>query len=150
MFMRHLRIALCSVAILPGLVSVSTTASAACGCPADGNWKLTSSRGLGESFPNATDLAADPAWQVYEFERDGVRYIQVNDRAGIVRAAAGRIGNTAWVMPIGVDADRVAVPGDALPVGAARVLYRGSDVEVVLYQDNSQARWFIRPLNTAN
>lgn len=104
---------------------------------------------MGESFPDAVDLAADPAWQVYEFERDGIRYVQINDSNGTVRAAAGRIGGTAWVMPIGTDADRVAVPGDAAPTGIPRVLYRGAEVEVVLYQESGQSRWLVRPLGSA-
>lgn len=134
-------------AIFAASLSASTAALAKCGCPADGNWNPAASRGLGESFPDAIDLAADPAWQVYEFERDGIRYVQVNDFTGKVRASAGRIGGTAWVMPIGADADRVAVPGDAMPIGVPRVLYRGANLEVVLYQDGSQTRWLIRPLS---
>lgn len=135
-----------ALALLACAVVLSPAAWAKCGCPDDGNWNPVASRGLGESFPTADDLAADPAWQVYEFQRDGIRYVQVNDQTGKVRAAAGRIGATAWVMPIGTDADRVAVPGDATPAGTPRVLYRGSDVEVVLYQDGAQSRWMIRPL----
>lgn len=143
----HLSRSACAAfALLACTVVVSPVVWADCGCPGDGNWVTASSRGLGESFPAAIDLAADPAWKVYEFQRDGVRYVQINDSVGTVRAAAGRIGGTAWVMPIGVDADRLAVPGDAVPTGIPRVLYRGSDVEVVLYQDGSQTRWMIRPL----
>ncbi len=134
------------LALLACVVFVSPLAWAKCGCPADGNWNPTASSGLGESFPEAVDLAADSAWQVYEFERDGIRYIQVNDQTGTVRAAAGRIGGMAWVMPIGADADRVAVPGDITQIGVPRVLYRGNDVEVVLYQDGNVDRWLIRPL----
>ena len=119
---------------------------AKCGCPADGHWSQVASSGLGESFPEAVDLAADSAWQVYEFHRDGVKYVQVNDAGGTVRAAAGRIGGTAWVMPIGSDADRVALPGDGVPAGVPNLLYRGADVEVLRYQDGTTTRWLIRPL----
>lgn len=144
----HLSRSACAAfALLACTAIVSPVTWAACGCPGDGNWITAPSRGLGESFPAADNLAADPAWKVYEFQRDGVRYVQINDSAGTVRAAAGRIGGTAWVMPIGADADRVAVPGDAVPTGIPRVLYRGNDVEVVLYQDGSQTRWMIRPLS---
>ena len=135
-----------ALALLACAVVLSPAAWAKCSCPDDGRDTPLASRGLGESFPAAPDLASDPAWQVYEFQRDGIRYVQVNDQTGKVRAAAGRIGGTAWVMPIGADADRVAVPGDASPAGTPRVLYRGSDVEVVLYQDGAQSRWLIRPL----
>ena len=100
--------------------------------------------GLGQEFPAAPDLAADFAWQVHEFERDGIRYTQVNDRYGNVRAAIGRIGGTFWTMPIGADADRVRVQGDAAPAGIPKVLFRSSDVEVVLYQDGALQRWVVR------
>jgi hypothetical protein len=140
------RSACAPLALLACAVLVSPATWAKCGCPGDGNWSQAASSGLGESSPQAVDLAADPAWQVYEFQRDGVRYVQINDSAGTVRAAAGRIGGTAWVMPIGTDADRVTVPGDPTPAGMPSLLYRGPDVEVVRYQDGSQMRWLIRPL----
>lgn len=144
----HLSRSTCApLALLACAVFFTPTVWAKCGCPDDGNWNPAASRGLGESFPDAVDLATDPTWQVYEFERDGVRYVQVNDLTGAVRAAAGRIGGTAWVMPIGTDADRVAVPGDTTPAGVPILLYRGADVEVVRYQDGSQTRWLVRPLS---
>ena len=143
------RSACAPLALLACAVFFTPAAKAKCGCPADGHWNPAASSGLGESSPDAVDLAADQAWQVYEFQRDGVRYVQVNDSAGTVRAAAGRIGGTAWVMPIGADADRVAVPGDTMPTGVPSVLYRGPDVEVVRYQDGSVTRWLIRPLGAA-
>lgn len=123
---------------------MSSDANAACGCPSDWNTAPKAATGLGQSSPNATDLAPDPAWKVYAFERDGIRYTQINDQNGTVRAAAGQIGNTFWVMPIGTDADRVAVPGDTLPTGQARILTQSGGVEVVLYQDGDRQRWLIR------
>lgn len=149
MSMHSFRLSYAAFALLAGAALASPAVSAKCSCPDDGRDSPAASRGLGESFPDAVDLAADPAWQVYEFERDGIRYVQINDSNGTVRAAAGRIGGTAWVMPIGTDADRVAVPGDATPAGIPRVLYRGAEVEVVLYQEGAQSRWLVRPLGTA-
>lgn len=124
--------------------AMSLEAAAKCGCPSDGNGAPQASTGLGQSSPDATDLALDPAWQVYAFERDGIRYTQINDQNGTVRAAVGQIGGTFWVMPIGTDADRVAVPGDATPTGQAHVLTRAGDVEVVMYQDGNRQHWLIR------
>lgn len=124
-------------------LTASPLASATCGCPDDGHGAPKAATGLGHEFPQAPDLV-DAAWQVYEFERDGIRYVQVNDRSGVVRAAAGRIGETFWAMLIGSDADRVAVQGDAAPVGTPQVLFRSSDVEVGLYRDGSRQRWLIR------
>jgi hypothetical protein len=138
-----------SALLLFSTLLASSIVNAACGCPDDGHGAPKAASGLGQSSPQAVDLAPDPSWQVYEFERDGIRYTQVNDRNGIVRAAAGRISDTFWVMPIGVDADRVAVPGDAVPAGQPRVLVKLDEVEVVLYQDGSRQHWLIRLPATA-
>lgn len=119
-------------------------------CPSDGKTSPKAAQGLGESAPTTPDLAADPAWQIYEFERDGVRYTQVNDSLGNVRAAVGRIGTMAWVLPIGRDADRVRLPGDALPAGNARVLLRSKEVEVTLIENGTAHYWWVRALAPAN
>lgn len=119
-------------------------------CPSDDKGAPTASSGLGESAPTAPDLSADVAWQVYEFERDGVRYTQINDSTGAVRAAVGRIGETTWVLPIGLDADRVLLPGDALPAGYARVLLRSKEVEVVLIENGTAQYWLVRALSSAD
>ena len=115
-------------------------------CPDDGQGapKKIATTGLGDMYPSSVDLASDPQWQVYEFERDGVSYVQINDANGRVRAAAGRIAGIFWVMPIGNDADRVSLPDDALPAGQSRALYRGRDVEVVLVEGEARPRWVIR------
>jgi hypothetical protein len=97
-----------------------------------------------ESFPQAVDLASDPAWQVYEFSRDGIRYVEINDRSGVVRAAVGRIGETFWVMPIGIDADRVSVSGVATQAGAYRSLYKREDIEIELLESANGTYWLIR------
>ena len=119
-------------------------------CPSDDKGAPKAARGLGESSPIAPDLAADAAWQVYEFERDGIRYTQINDSAGNVRAAIGRIGETAWVLPIGRDADRVLLPGDVVPAGNARVLLRSEGVEVVLIDNGTTQYWWVRALTSAD
>jgi hypothetical protein len=81
---------------------------------------------------------------VYQFERDGIRYLQVNDSAGVVRAAVGRIENTFWVLPIGSDADHVLIDDTSAPVGTPTTVYAGPDVEVVVYEDGIRQRWWIR------
>lgn len=119
-------------------------------CPSDDKGAPKAARGLGESLPATVDLAADPDWQIYEFERDGLRYTQINDATGKVRAAVGRVGGTAWVLPIGQDADRVRLPGDSLPVGTSRVLMRSREVEVLLIQSEGTDYWLVRPLMSAD
>jgi hypothetical protein len=49
------------------------------------------------------------------------------------------------VMPIGADADRVSVPGDTVPSGMFRVLYRSNEVEVLIYDEGVRQSWLIRP-----
>ncbi len=139
-----LRAAILTVAML-----TPTMAWAVC-CPSDDKTAPKAARGLGESAPAAPDLAVDAAWQIYEFERDGVRYTQINDDNGKVRAAVGRVGETAWVLPIGSDADRVRMPGDVLPVGNARVLLRSKEVEVVLIENGTTQYWWVRALKPAD
>lgn len=118
-------------------------AAATC-CPDDGNGIQKSASGLGQSAPAATDLIADPAWGLYEFQRAGVRYLQINDATGKVRAAVGRIDNLIWVLPVGTDVERVFVPGDLPPVGRGSLLYHSSEIEVVRYPDVNGDRWVFR------
>ena len=99
-----------SLVLALATLSVVPHVNAACGCPSDGNSAPKAATGLGQEFPSAVDLAADSAWQVYEFERDGVRYTQVNDQYGNVRVATGRIGGTFWLMPSGTDKRTTSVP----------------------------------------
>ncbi|MFZ5638563.1 MAG: hypothetical protein ACOY82_18445 [Pseudomonadota bacterium] len=112
-------------------------------CPGGGGAPKAAS-GLGESAPPATDLAVDPEWQVYEFERGGIRYVQINDSAGKVRAAVGRIDDVFWVMPIGGDADRVTVDAESVSSGPGKVLYRTAEVEVILHRTVSGDYWDVR------
>lgn len=133
-------------AILLACASIVVPSVALACCPDDGQTTPKAATGLGDAFPPSTNLSTDPSWRVYEFERDGVRYVQINDAIGNVRAAAGMISGTSWVMPIGSDADRVFLLNDLLPSGRARVLYQGRDVEVVLIEGQSRPRWIVRAL----
>lgn len=63
----------------------------------------TPASGLGAAWPNAQDLSRRPEWHVYVFVRDGIKYIQVNDRNGVVRGgvAASASGDTTIALPLG-------------------------------------------------
>ena len=50
------------------------------------------------------DVSASPHYHVYLFARDGIRYIQVNDSSGKVRAAFATANQVIFVLPIGTDA----------------------------------------------
>jgi hypothetical protein len=67
----------------------------------------SASSGLGQAWPNAADVSANPNWHVYVFQLNGIKYVQVNDLNGAVHAAVGTVGGTAFVLPIGVDAQNV-------------------------------------------
>lgn len=144
-----------SAAVLLCALIASPFASAACGCPDDGHGSpiavpVMGGAGLGESFPPTVDVAPDPTWQVYEFARDGIRYVQINDKTGRVRAAAGRIDSTFWVLPIGSDVERVSISAEASQIANSRLIYRSNEVEVLSYRSGNQDRWIIRQPDAAS
>lgn len=105
---------------------------------------------MGQSFPQAVDLAPDPEWQVYEFARGGIRYMQINDSTGKVRAAVGRVDELFWAMPMGGDADRVSVEPLPAMMGQRKVLYRANEVEVVLHRTTTGDYWEVRQPEAAD
>src|SRR5579859_3739185 len=93
------------------------------------------STGLGQSWPNATDVSASPHWHVYVFERNGVRYVQVNDLGGKVRAAFAASNGNFLALPIGSDASRLATPQEPLSAPAStagEVVYQDAAVKVLV------------------
>ncbi len=145
MAIQAFRFTVSSAIVFLATMFTSPYAFAQCGCPSGGGDAPKAASGLGEAIPDAIDLSSDPAWQVYEFERDGIRYLQINDTANSARVAIGKIGEMAWVLPIGRDADRVSIQADAqLPV-TGRTVYRDDNVEVVHYRQSNQDRWIVRP-----
>lgn len=125
--MRHLPSrgfkALVAVALLAGSI-IGTQAIAADG----------STNGLGQSWPNATDVSSSARWHVYVFVRNGVRYVQVNDLHGNVRGAFATAGGSFMVLPIGVDASHVATPDDPQPAPASTdgdIVYKDDSVQVL-------------------
>ena len=89
-----------------------------------------SATGLGQAWPNAADHSRSPDWHVYVFERDGVRYIQVNDRHGTVHAALGRAGDTTFALPLGVDANAVTISSSAEGGTSALPIYQDEAISV--------------------
>lgn len=115
-------------------------------CPG-GDDVLKAASGLGESFPPAVDLAAAPEWQVHEFERAGIRYLQVNDSTGKVRTALGCVDDVLWVLPIGGDADRVSIDAAPAVSGQMKVVYRAHDIEVLLHRTSMGDYWEVKRPN---
>lgn len=65
--------------------------------------------GLGQTRPHAPDVSTSPDWHVYVFQRDGIRYLQVNDASGTVRGAIATANGSILVLPIGKDAANIHV-----------------------------------------
>jgi hypothetical protein len=77
------------------------------------------SAGLGQSWPNATDVSASPNYHVYVFQRGSIQYIQVNDLNGTVRAAVMVTPTGRFGTPVGSDANQVATSSEPLPAPAS-------------------------------
>lgn len=103
-----------------GLVlGLSGAASAWAGAPATG---------LGQPWPNATDLSRSPHYHVYTFVQNGVRFIQVNGSNGTVLGAIGTASGQYIVLPIG-NPSQVSTPQQsattttALPAAGPTTVY---------------------------
>lgn len=94
------------------------------------------SGGLGQAWPNAQDVSSSPRWHVYVFERDGIRYFQVNDLNGTVRAAVATANGQFLVLPIGHDASLVTTSSKPASPAATRRAMTNAPAETV-YQDNA-------------
>jgi len=95
------------------------------------------STGLGQSWPNVTDVSASPHYHVYVFVRDGIRYIQVNDLNGTVRGAIATANHTVLVLPMGADAPRISASQQPLTQSATasstsstETVYNDSNVQI--------------------
>lgn len=90
------------------------------------------SSGLGQAWPNTTDVSANPHWHVYVFEKDGIRYVQVNDTNGGVHAAIATAGGQVLVLPIGKDAQSVTTTTDTTttPSTTANTIYNDGTVTI--------------------
>lgn len=89
--------------------------------------------GLGQSWPNTTDVSASSQYHVYLFDRAGVRYVQINDVTGTVRGAVAVVGNETLDLPIGVDASRWTKVGDAAAAPAQSTsVYSDDAISVIV------------------
>lgn len=106
-------------------------------------WAQQATTGLGQSWPNAPDVSSSPNWHVYVFERNGVRYVQVNDLNGVVRGAFATANGTYMVLPIGKDAQHISTPQEpltTLSTTPSETIYRDSAVQVQMApQSNGSA-----------
>jgi len=97
--------------------------------------------GLGQAWPNAADVSANPNWHVYVFVLNGVKYIQVNDLNGTVHAAVGTANGTSIVLPVGVDSQNVSTSPSSTP-NATQTVYSDSATTVTAAPQNNGATRF--------
>jgi hypothetical protein len=86
--------------------------------------------GLGQSWPNASDLSASSQYHVYRFEKAGVTYIQVNDLAGNVRGAVSNIDGQLLELPVGVDASHWSIVPEGSTSTTGDIVYQGDGMKV--------------------
>jgi hypothetical protein len=99
--------------------------------------------GLGQPWPNAADLSANPNWHVYVFVLNGVEYVQVNDLNGTVHAAVGAANGTVVVLPMGVDSQNVST---SQPTTAGIPVYSDGLILVsAVPQTNGSTVWSAQP-----
>ena len=102
-----------------------------------------SATGLGQAWPNATDVSVSPQYHVYVFIRDGLRYIQVNDLNGTVRGAVAIADNVVLVLPVGTDAQYVSTQHGYMRSAATQ----NTSVTETVYSDSS-TRITVTPTST--
>ncbi|MFK2932747.1 hypothetical protein ISP14_18375 [Dyella agri] len=90
--------------------------------------------GLGQAWPNAADVSANPSFHVYVFVLGGVKYVQVNDLNGNVLGAFGTAGGQFVTLPVGRFAQLVTTPQTPAAVTTAAV---PSAAPATVYRDGS-------------
>lgn len=129
-------------ALLAGLVAIGLTSTAFA-------QTSTPASGLGQSWPNAADLSADPNWHVYVFVLNGVKYVQVNDLNGNVHAAVGTAGGTTIVLPVGADSQNVSTTQAPASSNAVTVYSDTSTTVTATPQTNGTTLFSATPTTAA-
>jgi len=89
--------------------------------------------GLGQSWPNATDVSRDTHYHAYAFVLNGIKYVQINDANGNVLGAIGTSNGQFITLPVGRYAQHVHTPQQPASVSAATPI----TAPVVVYQDDT-------------
>ncbi|WP_147292887.1 hypothetical protein [Dyella psychrodurans] len=112
--------------------------------------------GLGQAWPNATDVSVSPHYHVYIFVRDGIRYIQVNDLNGTVRGAIAVADHVVLVLPVGVDASSVVTSASQTntqvpSVSTGETVYHDSSIQIdATPQSTGAVQLLVTPMDSSN
>jgi hypothetical protein len=129
-------------ALLAGCVALGLTSTAFA-------QTSTPATGLGQAWPNAADVSANPNWHVYVFILNGVEYVQVNDLNGTVHAAIGTAGGTTVVLPVGVDAQNVTASSSAPSTSTTVTIYSDNATTVTATPQSNGATQFNAVANSS-
>jgi hypothetical protein len=92
--------------------------------------------GLGQAWPNATDVSASPNWHVYVFVLNGIKYVQVNDLNGNVIGAVGTAGGQFITLPVGqshyVSTPQQRAARASAATGSTTTVYRDSSTVITV------------------
>lgn len=86
--------------------------------------------GLGQAWPNAPDVSVSPSFHAYRFDKQGVRYVQINDGNGTVRGAVAYIAGQTLELPIGTDASRWSVAGEPASAASGVTVYKDDGMTI--------------------
>lgn len=93
--------------------------------------------GLGQAWPNATDVSANPNFHAYVFMLGGIQYVQINDANGNVLGAVGMANGQFITLPIGRFSQLVSTPQQApavattaTPAAAPTTVYADTNTTV--------------------
>lgn len=110
------------------------------------DWHGNEQQALGYLTPTTRNLSLDENWKVYQFDRDGITYLQVHDRNDNVHAVIGRLDDVFWALPAGKPSARTSLPSwrlkiseDAIPT----VVYVDGDFSLVHYVDDVSSVWSV-------
>jgi hypothetical protein len=102
--------ALSSRACLFGVLAIAVSGAAFADQP---------TTGLGQSWPNASDVSSNPNFHAYVFTLGGIQFVQINDLNGNVLGAVGTSGGQFITLPVGRFAQLVATPQQAPAVATS-------------------------------
>ena len=89
--------------------------------------------GLGQSWPNATDLSSNPNFHAYVFTLGGIQFVQINDVNGNVLGAVGSANGQFITLPVGRFSQLVSTPQQAPAVAPAAA----TATPTTVYQDSA-------------
>lgn len=107
----------------------------------------TPATGLGQSWPNAADVSANPNWHVYVFKLNGIKYVQINDLNGVVHAAIATAGGTSIVLPMGRDVRQVVIRSSTASTStSSQTVYQDAATSITATQSNGATQFAVAAL----